>query len=62
MFVAGLAVHGVVGGALLVVVAAVLVALSAAAWQQVRSQGRPARLVVIAALLALAAAKFAGAI
>jgi hypothetical protein len=59
-FVAGLAVHGPVGGALLLVVAAMLVALSVGVWGRIRRQGRPVRLLIAAAVLGLAVAKLAG--
>jgi hypothetical protein len=59
-FVAGLFVRGVVGGVLLLAVAAVLFALSRLTWQSVRRQGRPVRLLVIAAVVGLAVAKLTG--
>ena len=61
-FVAGLAIHGAVGGVLLLVVAALLVLLSVGAWGHIRSRGRPVRVLIAAAVVALAVAKFAGAI
>jgi len=60
--IAGLAVHGLVGGICLLVVAAVLVALSVGAWGRVRSHGRPVRVLIAAIVLGLAAAKLAGAL
>ena len=53
----GLAIHGPVGGILLLLVAAVLVMFSRAAWSQVRREGMPLRILVIAAIVVLAALK-----
>jgi hypothetical protein len=58
--VAGLAVHGLVGGALLLVVAAVLVTLSVGTWGQLRRQGRPVRILIAGALVVIAVLKIAG--
>lgn len=60
LFVAGLFVHGVVGGILLVLVAAALGALTRAAWPHLPDRGRPVRLLVIAAIAAIAIAKLFG--
>lgn len=60
VFLVGLVVHGPVGGVLLLLVAAVLVAASRGAWQVVRPEGRPLRIAVVVAIVALAAAKLAG--
>jgi len=60
LFVAGLAVHGVIGGLLLALVAVVLVALSTATWQHLPQSGRVARGLVILLVGGLAAAKLAG--
>jgi hypothetical protein len=57
--VAGLAVRGPVGGALLLVVAAVLVTLSVGTWGQLRRQGRPVRILIAGVILGLAIAKLA---
>lgn len=61
-FVAGLAIHGPVGGVLLLLVAALLVVLSLGVWGRIRQRGRPVRILIAAAVLALAIAKLAGAI
>jgi hypothetical protein len=61
-FVAGLAIHGAVGGVLLLLVAALLVLLSVGVWGRIRQQGRPVRVLIAAAILGLAIAKFAGTI
>lgn len=61
-FVAGLAVHGAVGGVLLLIVAALLVVLSIGVWGNIRQRGRPVRILIAAAVVAIAIAKFAGAI
>jgi hypothetical protein len=53
-------VHGVVGGVLLLLVVALLVQLSARAWEQVPAQRRPARVLVVAVIVALAVLKLAG--
>jgi hypothetical protein len=45
---------------LLLLVAATLVLFSVRAWPHVRREGRPFRIVVVAAVLALAAAKLLG--
>ena len=58
--IAGLAVHGPVGGILLLAVVAVLVTLSVGAWGQVRRQGRPVRALIATVLLGLAIAKLMG--
>jgi 4-amino-4-deoxy-L-arabinose transferase-like glycosyltransferase len=55
--VAGLAVHGPVGGILLLIVAAVLVTLSVGTWGRVRPHGRPVRVLIAAMILGLAIAK-----
>jgi len=57
--IAGLAVHGPVGGVLLLIVAAVLVSLSVGAWGRIRPQGRPIRILIAAVILGLAIAKLA---
>lgn len=58
-FLAGLALHGPVGGVLLLLVAATLVLFALGAWSHVRREGRPLRILVIAAVLTLAALKLA---
>src|SRR5438445_4301543 len=60
VFLAGLVVHGPVGGVLLLLVAATLVLFSRHAWPHVRREGRPLRLLIIAAVVALGVAKMAG--
>lgn len=57
LFVAGLVVSGVTGALLLLVVAAVLAALSVQTWPTVRPQGRPVRVLVIAVVAAVAVTK-----
>lgn len=56
----GLVVHGPVGGVLLLLVAATLVMFSRGAWSHVRREGKPLRVLVIAALVVLAVLKVAG--
>ena len=60
VFLLGLAVHGPLGGVLLLLVAATLVLFTLGAWSQVRRQGRPMRFLVVAAVVVLAGLKFAG--
>ena len=60
MFLAGLIVHGVTAGLLLLVVAAILGALTWAAWQHLPERGRPLRILVIAIVVAIAFGKFVG--
>jgi hypothetical protein len=60
VFLVGLAVHGPVGGVLLLLVAATLVLFSSVAWWRVRPQGRALRILVLAAVVVLAVAKLAG--
>jgi hypothetical protein len=57
LFGAGLFVVGRPGGAMLVVTDLILILLTRTAWAQVRPQGRPVRIVVIAAIAALAVFK-----
>jgi len=60
VFLLGLAVHGPLGGILLLLVAATLVMFSRGAWSHVRREGRPLRILVIAAVVVLAVLKLAG--
>ena len=60
VFLAGLVIHGVVGGVLLLLVASTLVLFSAGAWARVRREGRLPRIVIIAAVAAVALAKLVG--
>jgi len=60
--IAGLAVHGPLGGVFLLAVAAVLVTLSVGTWGQLRRQGRPVRILIAAIVLGLAIAKIVGAL
>jgi hypothetical protein len=60
VFLLGLAVHGPVGGVLLLLVAAVLVQFSRGAWSHVRREGRPLRIIVIGAVVVLAVLKLLG--
>jgi hypothetical protein len=56
LFVAGLVVEGAAGAVLLLVLAA-LVTLSAARWSDLPSRGRAARLVILAAVAGLVVLK-----
>jgi hypothetical protein len=58
--IAGLAVHGPVGGILLLVVAAVAATATTQAWPHIRREGKPVRVVILAALLVIAVLKLAG--
>ena len=60
VFLLGLAVHGPLGGVLLLLVAATLVMFSLGAWSHVRREGRPLRMLVVAAVVVLAVLKLAG--
>jgi hypothetical protein len=57
LFAAGLFVHGRVGGGLLVATDAILIGLTRTAWAQLRTQGRPLRIAIIAAIAVLAVVK-----
>jgi hypothetical protein len=59
LFLAGLFIHGVVGGVLLLLTAAILVTLSWGAWSRMQPQGRPLRVVVIVVIAVLAVLKIA---
>jgi hypothetical protein len=59
IFLAGLFIHGPVGGGLLLLTVAILIALTRLTWERVRPQGRPLRLVVIVAIAVLAVIKLA---
>ena len=59
VFLAGLIVSGVAGAVLLVAVAALLIVLSSSAWPSIPSRGRVVRVVIVAAVLAIAVIKIA---
>jgi hypothetical protein len=50
IFLSGLFVKGRIGGALLILTDAILITLTRATWPHIRPQGRPLRLIVIAAV------------
>ena len=50
LFFAGLFIHGRAGGALLLLTAVILTALTRLVWEHVRPRGRPLRIVIIAAI------------
>ena len=60
VFLLGLAVHGPLGGILLLLVAATLVLFTRPAWSHVRREGRPVRVVIIAAVVVLGVVKLLG--
>ena len=60
LFVAGLFVHGPGGGGFLALTDIALIALTGAAWSQIQPKARPFRVVVIAAIAALAIVKLTG--
>jgi len=60
VFIVGLAVHGPVGGVLLLLVAATLVLFTARAWGAVRREGRPLRVAVLIVVVVVAVLKLAG--
>jgi hypothetical protein len=57
LFLAGLFVPGPLGGLLLLLAAAILATLTRLMWPQIRQQGRPLRLVIIAAVTVIAVVK-----
>lgn len=59
IFIAGLALHGPVGGLLLLVTDVVLILLSVATWPQVRPKGRPLRIAVVVVIAVVAVVKLA---
>lgn len=59
LFAAGLFVHGRAGGGLLVLTDAILIGLSRLSWAQVRTQGRPLRVLIIAVIAVIAVVKLA---
>jgi hypothetical protein len=59
IFAAGLFIRGPVGGGLLLLTDAVLIALARLTWSRLRPQGRPLRLVVIVAIAVIAVIKLA---
>jgi hypothetical protein len=59
LFAAGLFVHGVLGGVLLLAVDALLIAMAALTWRHLRPQGRPLRIAVIAVIAVVAIVKLA---
>jgi hypothetical protein len=60
VFAAGLFIPGRIGGALLLLTDAVLIAMARLTWMQARPQGRPFRVIVMVGIAALAAYKLAG--
>jgi hypothetical protein len=60
VFLAGLFIHGPLGGALLLVVVAMLLGLLRITWSHLRPQGRPLRVAVIVIIVVVAAIKLAG--
>ena len=59
VFLAGLFISGAVGALLLAGVAAFLIVLTSAAWSTIPARGRRVRVVIIAVVLLIAAAKLA---
>jgi hypothetical protein len=57
LFLAGLFIPGPIGGLLLLLAAAILATLTRMMWPQIRPQGRPLRLVIIAAVTLIAIVK-----
>jgi hypothetical protein len=57
LFFAGLFVHGRVGGVLLLLTAVILASLTRLVWEHVRPKGRPLRILIIAAIAAVAVVK-----
>jgi hypothetical protein len=59
IFATGLFLHGWVGGVLLLLTAAILASMTRLTWNRVRPQGRPLRLIVIAAIAVIGVIKIA---
>ena len=57
LFVVGLAVDGIGGALIVLAVAVVLAVLAAAAWQHLPERGRPLRLAIIALVTLIAVVK-----
>jgi hypothetical protein len=57
LFAAGLFLHGRAGGGLLIATDAILIGLTRTTWAQVRTQGRPMRVAIIAAMAVIAVVK-----
>ena len=57
IFLAGLFIHGRVGGALLVLTDAILIALARLTWPHLPPQGRPIRVIIIVAIAVVAVIK-----
>jgi hypothetical protein len=57
IFAAGLFIPGRIGGALLLLTDLVLIGMARMTWVQVRPQGRPMRVVVIAVIAVIAVVK-----
>jgi hypothetical protein len=60
LFAVGLFTHGAVGGILLVLTDAALIGLARSPYANLREQGRPIRIVVVAGIAVLAVVKLAG--
>jgi len=58
-FVAGLFIHGALGGVLLLLTALVLGVLTSAVWHRMRARDRAFRLVIILVIVAVGLVKFA---
>jgi hypothetical protein len=58
-FVAGLFIHGVVGGVLVLATAAILASLTAMLWQHVQPKARPLRVAIIAVIVVIGILKIA---
>jgi hypothetical protein len=59
LFIAGLFIHGALGGILLLATAVILGVLSSATWHRIPSRGRPLRILIILVVIAVALVKFA---
>jgi hypothetical protein len=57
VFLAGLFVHGRVGGLLLLATAAVLISLTRVTWPRLRDRDRALRVIIVGAILVLAVVK-----
>jgi len=59
LFLAGLIIHGALGGALLLLTAVVLAILTSAVWHRMRGRDRAMRVVILLVVVAVGVAFFA---
>ncbi len=59
LFIAGLVIHGALGGVLLLITALILGVMTSAVWHHIPSRGRPLRILIVLVIIALALINFA---